>query len=124
MIKILSFFQFWIGLSAVVGGYGLVAKDGLGMPLTWLEKSPFTSYFWPGMILAVIVGGTHLVASVMLWRKAQYSMESLAVAAFGLQIWIFTEMYIIEQANILQIVYFAFTIISLLIVMYSLKYRR
>lgn len=47
---------------ALAGMIGLTVGGGLGLPLEWLDGSVFTSYFWPGVILGVVVGGAQVVA--------------------------------------------------------------
>jgi hypothetical protein len=109
-----SIYLFLIGISAVVGGYNLIMSNGSGMSVALLNNSPFTSYFWPGVILALVVGGTHLAAAVSLWTKFHYSPEVAAISGFGLLIWIFTELNIIGQSHWLQILYFGLGIITII----------
>lgn len=113
--------QFLIGISAVAGGVALIATNGLGMPVAWLADSPFSSYVWPGVILAVFVGGPHLGAT---WAMLVYSSrvsEALATAGFSLLIWVFTEISIIKHGNWLQGFYFALSLITLISVMVILR---
>lgn len=112
--KILSAVLLLTGLSAVAGGYGLIFMDGLGMPLSSLSGSPFASYFWPGIILAFVVGGTNLLASVLLFKNHRLAPEAVGIAGFGMIIWIFTEMYIIFEGHLLHAFYFALGIVILL----------
>jgi hypothetical protein len=57
-----------ITVSAVSGGVGLIG-GGIALPLEWLADTPFSSYIVPGVILALIVGGSALVAvALMLLR--------------------------------------------------------
>lgn len=53
-------------LSAVGGRTGMVVADGLSMPRSLLAESPFATSLVPGVILAVVVGGTQTLASVLL----------------------------------------------------------
>ena len=54
-----------VGLAAVVGGIGLV-RNGLGMPEEWLLSTPFDTWLIPGVLLALGVGGSQLLAAVLL----------------------------------------------------------
>ncbi len=121
--KAIAILGILIGMSAVFGGYKLITTDGLGMPVSLLSTSPFSSYFWPGIILAVIVGGAYLLSAFLLWRQSKLAMEGLAVAGFGLLIWIFVEMYIMHQSHWLHALYFGFGIVTLVETMLLLKYR-
>ena len=42
----------------------MVFGDGAGFDGSWLDPTPFTSYLWPGVILAVVVGGTQVLAVI------------------------------------------------------------
>lgn len=113
--KLLASFLLLIGITALAGGYGLIFRNGLGMPLSSLAGSPFTSYFWPGVILFFVVGGTHVFASIMLFKRHYLSAEFSAIAGFGLLIWVFVEMYIILGGHPLQALYFSFGILTLVL---------
>lgn len=94
-------------LSAFAGSVLAVAFNGAGVPLEHLAHSPFSSYFVPGLILGVVVGGTQLAAALtLLWRRRSALLLS-AVAGFVMLIWIFVELAVIRQYSWLQAVYFA-----------------
>jgi hypothetical protein len=82
-------------LTAVGGGIGLIETNGLGMPLSFLDASPFTSYLWPGLILLFVVGGTQALAVTTLYRRSAWAPAAAAVAGFGLIIWIYVEVVIL-----------------------------
>lgn len=48
---------------------GLTVGGGLGLPLEWIDGSVFTSYFWPGIILGVVVGGIQALALIAQYRR-------------------------------------------------------
>lgn len=97
----------WFGsLSAVFGGIGLVVLNGIGIPLDYLSGTPFDSYVWPGLILAIVVGGTQGLAAVVVHLRYPYGAAASVVAGFGLMIWIFTELAILGEFSWLQVVYF------------------
>lgn len=58
----------FLALTAIAGGIGLLT--GMNTPtLDWLARSPFPSFTIPGLALLVIVGGTALVATIMMIRR-------------------------------------------------------
>ncbi len=59
----------------------------------------------PGLALAILVGGTHLVAFVMLSRRMRWAMIACAVAGFGMLVWVFVQMVYIPFSP-LQAIYF------------------
>lgn len=119
----LAIYILLIGLSAIAGSYGLIFMNGLGMQIESLHGY-FPSFFVPGLILGFIVGGTHLFASYQLIKNQNFAPEASAIAGFGLIIWVYTEIYIIQQAHWLQAVYFALGIITLFTTMGLYKFRK
>jgi hypothetical protein len=60
----------FVSLTAIGGGIALmIGIEDNRFPLTWLDETPFTSYFIPGLILAGIVGGMHLFSFIQILRK-------------------------------------------------------
>jgi hypothetical protein len=82
------------GLGAFIGGIG-VTKDALPFPDVWLQGTPFHSYFVPGLILCLIVGGSQLAAALaLLWRHSLARTVSL-LAGFVLTGWMIGELMLI-----------------------------
>lgn len=104
-------------LSALVSGVAMLLTDGLGMPLSFLETSPFTSFLWPGVVLVVVVGGTQAFAAVLLTLRREAALLWSAVAGFGMLIWIFIETGLIREWSWLQILYFATGVVQLALVL-------
>lgn len=102
-----------IGLTAIAGGgaliFGAVASStsgGIVPDQSFLGDSPFASYLVPGILLAVVVGGIHLLASFLIGSDAAAGPFTVAAASFALLIWIFVQMMYIPFSP-LQAVYFA-----------------
>jgi hypothetical protein len=93
-------------LSAVAGGVGILATNGLGMPSSFLASGPFTTFLWPGLILLVVIGGTQALAAGLLLGRREPGLLWSAVAGFGMVIWIFTETGLIRGFSWLQVLYF------------------
>src|SRR5664279_733175 len=84
-------------LSALVGAVLAIASNGAGVPLEYLANGPFSSYFVPGLILGLVVGGTQLAAAIALLTKRDTALLLSAIAGFGMLIWIFVELAMIRQ---------------------------
>lgn len=93
-------------LSALGGGVAVLG-GWLAMPLLMIEGSPFGSYLIPGLVLLVVVGGTQLLAAVLLIARRESALLWTAVAGLGMLIWIFVETGIIRGQSFLQILYFS-----------------
>jgi hypothetical protein len=92
--RILLVLFFFIGLGAIVGSIG-VMKDLMPFPEVWLQGTPFHSYFFPGLILCLIVGGSQLVAGfILLWHDSVARMASL-IAGLVLTGWMAGELKLI-----------------------------
>ncbi|GAA2449065.1 hypothetical protein GCM10009857_11410 [Agromyces soli] len=111
--------QAFIGITAAAGGFALVVgalsdelTTALSPPEEYLAGSPFGSYLVPGLILALGLGGVHLVAFVALLRRAGTALIVAAVAGYMTLIWIFVQMMVIPFSP-LQLVYFGLGAVEL-----------
>ena len=80
---VLGFLLLFLALNAFFGGwYGMSGAPGI--PTDWLAGSPFTSYFIPSLILAVVVGGAFLTAGVAVfegtWWRGQAVLAAVVIA--------------------------------------------
>lgn len=102
-------------VSAVAGFLYLGPGGAEAFPLEFLDGSLFDSYLWPGVILLVVVGGTQLLAFVLLVRRRASAAFWAAVAGFALVIWIVAEQILFDVPN----TSFAWAPMALLQVAYS-----
>ncbi|UOE26802.1 hypothetical protein [Agromyces soli] len=116
---VLLWVQAFIGITAAAGGFALVVgalsdelTTALSPPEEYLAGSPFGSYLVPGLILALGLGGVHLVAFVALLRRAGTALIVAAVAGYMTLIWIFVQMMVIPFSP-LQLVYFGLGAVEL-----------
>ncbi len=92
-------------VSAIGGGIGVAAANGMGIPLAYLETTPFANYVVPGLILGIVVGGSALLASILVVRRHPWEyVVSLGAGAIMLG-WIIGEVVLIRQVSWLQFVY-------------------
>jgi hypothetical protein len=115
-----------VGVTALAGGAALIVGSldaslatVLSPPVAYLEGSPFNSYLVPGIILGVVLGGVHLAAFVLVYRRHDRWILAGAVAAFDALIWIFVQMAFIPF-SFLQAFYFAFGLAEVGLVMLAL----
>ncbi len=104
-------------LSAIGGGIGMLATNGLGMPLSALAGSPFSSFAIPAGVLIVIVGGTQGLAAGLLLARRESGLLWSAVAALGMLIWIFVETVVIRGGSWLQVLYFTTGTLQIVVVL-------
>lgn len=102
-------------LGALVPDLSLVITP----PAEYLEGSPFSSYLVPGLVLAIVLGGIHAIAFVLLLRRRPSAWFAAAAAGYAALIWIFVQMMVIPF-SFLQAVYFIAGAVELGLVMLSL----
>jgi hypothetical protein len=97
--KIIVGLELLLGVGALIGGAMLIAgPDGhlLGLRLSLLEKSPFTTFLVPGVVLFTALGLVPLGALVMTVlgvRAAPLATCAVGALAIG---WITTEMIMLS----------------------------
>ena len=90
-----------VALNAVGGGY-YALSGAPGVPVDWLQGSPFSSYVVPGVILLVVVGGSSAAAAVAVFARARRA-RPLALAAGAILLgWIVVQVAIIGYVSWLQ----------------------
>lgn len=107
-------------LNAFGGGYYAMA-GAEGVPLEWLEGSPFRNYLIPGIFLFVVVGGAFLTAAILAFVRSRHARMAafLAVAVvFG---WLAVQLSIIGYVSWMQPVT---AIVALVILLLALKLPR
>jgi hypothetical protein len=120
---LLAILLLFTGFISVISGIVMIATNGMGMPLEWLEGTAFTSYLIPGLILFIIIGGITTLAGILLIKKKKGAHEAAAASGFGLLIWLFTEMYILEKMgrHFLHAIFFTEALIILIAVIILFK---
>jgi hypothetical protein len=113
MRKLLIVLLFGMALSAGVGGFDLAFNDARWMKLSSEPLVGFNSLVIPGLALFFLVGGTNLLAGIAVVKKHKWASEFSAIAGLGLMIWFFTELYLYRETDILQVIYFVWSIIIL-----------
>ena len=64
-------------------------------PDIWLQDTPFHSYFFPGLILFLAVGGSHLAAAYAILRRHLLTKSAAVFAGFVLTGWMIGELALI-----------------------------
>jgi hypothetical protein len=98
----------FIALSTIAGGIVLLAgtyKDGVlieaggrgQFPLEWLHNTPFSDYTIPALVLAIGVGGSSLIAAVLVFTGREESELAAVVAGFIMAGYIVVEAIMLRQ---------------------------
>jgi hypothetical protein len=87
----------FVALTAVGGGITLAAGVDK-FPADWLIGTPFSSYLIPGLILAVVVGGSAAVAAVATLRRSDAGALTSMLAGAIMLGWLAGERLILPPA--------------------------
>ena len=70
----------FVGLGAVAGGIALLTGVfAQGIPVAWLQGTPFSDYTVPGLALAILVGGGMLLAAATVFIRHEWAVLVSAV---------------------------------------------
>ena len=112
--------QAFVALTALAGGAAVMMGT---LDPEYLEGSPFTSYLVPGLTLAVVLGGVHILAFIQLERRLPWALFVSAAAGYTTLIWIFVQMVYIPF-SFLQLTYFAIGLLEVGLVLLMLGVHR
>lgn len=107
-------------LTALGGGAQLLgsATGSRLVPLALLQGTPFTTFLVPGLLLLLIVGGTHLAATLALLRRAPAAADLTLTAAGALAIWIVAEVALMQKLHPLHVLY---AIVALIVLVAAVR---
>lgn len=86
------------GLSGIGGGICLLVDPTgalIGIPLEWLEGSPFHDYRLPGLVLLAALGVFPVVVSWGLWNRQAWARLGSVVVGVALTGWIAVEVLVV-----------------------------
>jgi len=96
----------FVGLTALGGG--ITKATGIArLPPALLEGTPFRSYLIPGLVLALVVGGSATVATIATLFDNDAGATTSIVAGVIMVGWIAGELRLLRQQSWLEAVYFA-----------------
>jgi hypothetical protein len=117
LIRTLAGLTLFGAISAAAGAWLAISAKGGGVPLEYLDHSPFDSFVIPGLVLGGVVGGTQGAAAIAVIARRRIALLLSTVAGFGMLIWIFVELAMLRQYSWLQTVYFVHGCVELLVVL-------
>ncbi|MFX0067290.1 MAG: hypothetical protein ACFFC7_34635 [Candidatus Hermodarchaeota archaeon] len=115
---LLGALQVFIGLTAIIGGFGLVSDPSgtrMDIPLEWLGNSPFTNYLIPGLVLLIINGGGNFSAGIVTVLRNRYAGEIAVLMGTFLVFYMMTEIWFIGLRTFLQPLYFILGVTELML---------
>jgi hypothetical protein len=113
--------QVFIGLTAIRGGLGLVTDPSgtkSNIPLEWLNYSPFTDYFFLGLLLLIVIGVGYVLAAMVAFFRNRYSGNVAVLLGLFLISYMIIEVWFIGLRTFLQPLYF---VLGVIVVILGLK---
>ncbi|UCD78165.1 MAG: hypothetical protein JSW26_22570 [Desulfobacterales bacterium] len=104
----LGVLQIFIGITAVMGGFGLVSDptgNKMDVPLGLLKNSPFTSYLIPGLILLIFNGFGNVLAGTATFVRHRHAANLAIFFGVFLTLYMTIEVWIIGLQNFSQPLY-------------------
>jgi len=128
LYTILILLSIFLALTAIPGGFCLLTGIA-APPVDELKGSIFTDYTIPGLALMIIVGGSAIVAAVLLIRKHKYALFYSAIVGLIIMTFEFIEVLAIGSPTgaglVMQIIYFVLGVVmvkcSLIILFIDLR---
>lgn len=99
-----------MGVAMIVRPIGVA-----GLELTLLDGTPFASFRIPGVLLALLIGGSQTAAAVLLWREHPLAPRAVGAAALLLAAWIAGQALLLRGNHWMQATYFVVAALELLI---------
>ena len=98
----------FIALSAIGGGivlllgtyqHGVLVEAGTGarFPVEWLHNTPFSDYTVPALVLAIVVGGSSLIATVTVFTGREVGVLASMAAGLIMASYIAVEVVTLKQ---------------------------
>ena len=114
----LGVLQIFIGITAVLGGFGLVSDPSgtkMNLPLELLKNSPFINYLIPGLILLIVIGVGNVLAGIVTFFRTRYTANLAIFFGVFLILYIAIEVWFIGLLNFSQPLYLILGIIELIL---------
>lgn len=121
---LLSLCLIFLGINGFIGGYLMLRDpDGtvMGMPLSYLEKTPFQSWFIPGLWLIFIWGCGSFVILAGLWLRPKWLVFEAflnwthehwawglsVLLGLALLVWLTVQMFTLPEMAVIQLILYA-----------------
>ena len=96
-----------MGLNALAAGYSFMVEPSganVGIPLSYLQHSPFDNYFIPGLVLFTTIGLGCMLTAFFAIRKAAFYPQLLLLQGCLLFGWIVIQMLMVRDVAWLHVV--------------------
>jgi hypothetical protein len=90
-----------VAINALGGGYYGMA-GAMNIPVEWLDGSPFSDYFIPGLFLFIVIGGSTLISGIAVFRRLRIARKAAFFCGIVILLWIAVQISIIGYVSWMQ----------------------
>jgi hypothetical protein len=97
----------FVSFGALYGGYSFLSDPSggrMGIPVEWLQRTGFSDYFFPGLILFTVLGLLPLLTVLLLWLRPEWRLMAVLENLFHIH-WTWGLAFGIGLAQMVWIVY-------------------
>lgn len=98
---VLGILLLFVAINAFGGGYYAMA-GAEGVPVEWLQGSPFTSYYYPGMLLFAGIGGLSLFSAIAVFSKKKIAGKVVLICGLAILLWLGVQVATIGYVSWMQ----------------------
>lgn len=116
----------FLSISALAGALGMImdpSGEGIGMPPEMLDKTPFSSFLIPAIILGIFNGILSLVFAILILKRSPRSSWLVLFQGGVLFVWITAEMFMDLFYALLTIPYYLVALLLILCGIVMHKFR-
>jgi hypothetical protein len=90
-----------VALCALGGGAELIIWRGgnVYLPIDLLRPTPFATFLVPGLLLALVVGGSSLACAYAQWRRSDLAIDLTLLAGGALTLWLAAELALLRSPH-------------------------
>ncbi|MBW0119466.1 hypothetical protein [Pseudonocardia abyssalis] len=115
--------ELFVAAGAVYGGVGLARGNTIGMLDEWLEGTPFTSWFVPGILLLLVVAVPMATAAVLELLRSPWAAAASITAGAAQIAWIGAQLAIMQRYNVQQPIILACGLAVVLLAVATCRHR-
>lgn len=84
---------------------------GMGMSVSYIKDSPFTSYLIPGIVLLIVNGFLNFIAAYFVFKKKPFASFWVIAQGILLSGWIVIQVIMVKDISMLHIIMFTIGIV-------------
>ena len=128
----LSVCLLFLGINGVIGGYLMLSDvngSPMGMPVSYLARTPFQNYFIPGLWLLIIWGLGSLVTLLGLWLRPRWLNFNLGrrltnehwawlfsvLLGLGLLVWLTVQLFTLPAIATIQYILYGLAVLLIVL---------